>query len=124
VLGQLTYGLPADLLADRGQKFIGEEIAGIRTENAKVDRGSPLPGKSRHSGASVDSASSVGNESFTATTDTAIHTRPNIRHEMINTGPETLQLLFVWWAPGGDNAVLDLPSRMLDGWHRPQAAKR
>ena len=66
----------------------------------------------------------VGHETFTATTGTAIHTPPNIRHQMINTGPETLELLFVWWAPGGDNAVLDVPSKMLEGWDRPQAAKR
>jgi mannose-6-phosphate isomerase-like protein (cupin superfamily) len=60
----------------------------------------------------------VGDETFTATRGTAIHTPPDTRHQMINTGKETLGLLFIWWAPDGDPRVLDVASRMLDGWDR------
>jgi len=62
----------------------------------------------------------VGTETFTARRGTAIHTPPNTRHQMINTGSEKLELLFVWWAPGGDPKVLDIPSKMLEGWDRPE----
>ena len=66
----------------------------------------------------------VGDETFTATPGTAIHAPPNTRHQMINTGPETLELLFIWWAPGGDARVLDIASRMLDGWDHPPPKTR
>lgn len=61
----------------------------------------------------------VGDTTFTAKPGTAIHTPPNTRHQMVNRGPELLELLFVWWAPGGDRAVLDVASKMLEGWDRP-----
>lgn len=60
----------------------------------------------------------VGNDTFAVRPGTAIHTPPNTRHQVINTGSDTLQLLYVWWAPGGNRAVLDVPSTMLEGWDR------
>jgi quercetin dioxygenase-like cupin family protein len=60
----------------------------------------------------------VGDETFVARSGTAVYTPSNTRHQMINTGAEKLELLFVWWAPGGDRSVLDLPSKMLEGWDR------
>ena len=61
----------------------------------------------------------VGNETFLARSGTAVHTPPNTRHQMINTGPDTLELLYVWWAPGGKRDVLDTASTMLEGWDHP-----
>jgi quercetin dioxygenase-like cupin family protein len=67
----------------------------------------------------------VGNETFVARPGTAVNTPPNTRHSMINIGPDTLELLYVWWAPGGNRSVLDTPSKMLEGWdHPPRPAKR
>ncbi|GAC1695549.1 MAG: hypothetical protein NVS9B3_13650 [Gemmatimonadaceae bacterium] len=63
----------------------------------------------------------VGNETFSATPGTAIYARPNTRHQMINTGDGTLELLYVWYAPGGNREVLEIPSAMLDGWDRQPA---
>ena len=54
----------------------------------------------------------------------AIHTPPNTPHRMINTGPGRLELLYVWWAPGGDRGVLDVASTMLEGWDRPPIDRR
>lgn len=65
----------------------------------------------------------VGDTTFIATSGTAIHTPPNTRHQMLNKGSEPLELVFVWWAPSGDHAVLDSASKMLEGWDRP-ATKR
>ncbi len=62
----------------------------------------------------------VGAETFGATPGTAIHTSPNVHHRMRNTGDTTLELLYVWWAPGGDSQVLNVPSSMGEGWNLPK----
>jgi mannose-6-phosphate isomerase-like protein (cupin superfamily) len=60
----------------------------------------------------------VGTETFEARAGTAVYTPPNTRHQMKNLGSDTLQLLYVWYAPGGQRAVLDSASKMLEGWER------
>jgi quercetin dioxygenase-like cupin family protein len=62
----------------------------------------------------------VGTDTFRATPGTAIHAPPNAHHKMVNVGSETLELLYVWWAPGGDSTVLNAPSSMGHGWNPAQ----
>lgn len=64
----------------------------------------------------------VGTDTFVAKPGTAIHTPPNAHHRMVNIGDETLEVLYVWWAPGGDSKVLNVPSSMGEGWDRPKDA--
>lgn len=65
----------------------------------------------------------MGDSTFAARPGTAIHTPPGARHRVINTGRDTLELLYVWWAPGGDTAVLNVASKMLEGWTPPPGRK-
>jgi quercetin dioxygenase-like cupin family protein len=58
----------------------------------------------------------VGAETFRATPGTAIHAPPNALHQMVNVGSGTLELLYFWWAPGGDSTILSVPSSMGPGW--------
>ena len=60
----------------------------------------------------------VGDQSFVARPGTAIHTPPNAHHRLENVGDETLEALYIWWAPGGDAAVLNVASAMGEGWNR------
>lgn len=62
----------------------------------------------------------VGGETFDVRPGSAVHTPPDVEHRIVNTGEATLELLYVWWAPGGDASALDVPSRMTSGWDTPQ----
>ncbi|MFI5230463.1 MAG: cupin domain-containing protein [Gemmatimonadales bacterium] len=62
----------------------------------------------------------LGNDTFEAPAGTTIYTTPNTRHQIKNVGGDTLHLVYVWYAPGGNRSVLDSASKMLEGWDRPR----
>jgi quercetin dioxygenase-like cupin family protein len=62
----------------------------------------------------------LGGETFVARPGTTIHTPPSVHHKMRNIGDDTLELMYIWWAPGGDAGVLNTPSSMGDGWDPPK----
>ncbi len=43
---------------------------------------------------------------------TAIYCPPNTTHRWVNLSDEVLQLVWVWWAPNGDERVLSVPSSL------------
>ena len=53
----------------------------------------------------------VDGHTFKATPGTAIYTRPNGVHRMVNTGDEVLKTVWMWW---GNSRVLDQPSKVVE----------
>lgn len=47
----------------------------------------------------------VGDETREVTKGTSIYTRPGEVHKMVNLGEETVQAIWIWWAPNGDRKV-------------------
>jgi len=56
----------------------------------------------------------VGDETFEAGPGEAIYHAPNTLHRMVNIGAETLRMVYLWWAPGGDRSVLRASSQLLE----------
>ncbi len=49
----------------------------------------------------------VGSETQEVTAGTAIYTKPGAVHKMVNLTDESLQAIWIWWAPNGDREVFD-----------------
>lgn len=62
---------------------------------------------------------SVDDETFEAIPGTAIYHPPGAKHRMVNRGPETLSVVWFWWAPGGRTEVMDVDSQIVEDF-RPE----
>ena len=56
----------------------------------------------------------IDGETFEAGPGTAIYTKPNAVHRMVNVGEGVLKTIWFWWAPNGDRVQLNAPPRIVE----------
>lgn len=66
----------------------------------------------------------VGDKSQEVSAGTAIYTKPNSVHKMVNLSDEVVKAVWIWWAPNGDTETFDTPYLFTeDAPEQPDSAK-